>query len=1019
VYPQIFATCASRIPLRSLIIAFLLVCLGLNAGLIGPAYAHETSAYSNENTTGLLLTDWMTALPDELLLSELSIPGTHDSGAYLVGGSSTETQKMDIGAQLDAGIRFLDLRVGQTPACPLNIFHNGICQNGLSWQDVVDYIVAFLAAHPGETVIARVKNEYGDPSFDDVKAALGSHYYGASSSSGETKTNPTLGELRGRIFVLAESWLIPDSDPEDYYKIGPRKWSCPTSCQDHWLISSIWDLEEKWKDFVVPNFIEADKVRGADSDKREQLYINFLSAYPVGSYPYFTASGHSSWGTSDPRLLTGWTRGLIDTCSSNDQCIPEYPSVNCIDFFGVEGSETCSVAFEGINVLARNYILNKVRDRVGIVVADFPGAGLIKAIVDLNPYKIPVVADAGPRGLWGPDEYNVVEGSWIELIPGRDMKGTGLSWRWDFNNDGDWDTDYLTDLFPGPVIEKEDDFHGVVTIEVKDEFGVTDKDSAWISFYNHSPFVNTLIGSSYQEGELATVSGMILDLGADQQRIQIDWTGDGALEVDTLLPSGSTAPCPPPLEGWYCTPFSENFLFTDGGQHDRMIRVIDDDGGAQQVTKTITIQNVPPKVTSFTVTESGGSNVVGENDQIAVGTQVDIYVEFTAQGDDTYSATIDFGDGNNQSLPSQFNHEFETSHTYSTPGDMNARILITDDDGKQCIGWSVPFRVGDPPPPPVTLPTAHLTGPYSADEGGTIVADASGSTVDASKTANYRWDFDGDGVWDTGRSADPVSPPWPGPDPLQPDDYSGILKVEVWDGTNAAVAQTTVEFTNVSPTLVANAMVVGLGEGDTETFELFIIDPGHDVFTLVVDWNNYSDEDEQDYYYLAPGETEIYISHVYRDNPPGQPFGSYQVRFDIIDDEGGSSFTTEPVEVVNQIPQITIAGVYNHKGERLGPAPLGNSETMLVGTAARLFVNWEDQGLDDTHEALIEWGDGSSTPLANPDPVIDVSHIYETFGTYQIKVTITDNDGFDDLRFSQPFTVNDVFLEDGFEDPQE
>ena len=1010
------AACAIRISPRSFIVGFLLACLASNTGLIGSAFAHENSAYSNEDTTGLLLTDWMAALPGELPISELSIPGTHDSGAYLTGGVAVETQQMDIGAQLDAGIRYLDLRIGKTPACPLHMFHGATCQLGLKWEDVVDDIVAFLAAHPGETVIARVRKEYGDPSFDDVKAALGSHYYGANPS--ETKNNPTLDDLRGRMFVLADNWHIPStSDPNQYYKIGPRAWSCPSStCQDQFNLFASSFLASKWKFYVVPNFIEADKVRGDDVSNRDMLYINHLSA-AVGGFPYFFASGHSSWETSAPRLLTGWTRGLIDTCSGQDFCIPEYPSVNCIDFFGLEGSETCSVAYEGINVLARNYILNKVRDRVGIVIADFPGAGLIKPIVDLNPYRIPVVADAGPPAEI-PNSYDRFEGDWTYLLPGPTLRAFGgVEFRWDFENDGIWDTPFESWHEPPPIIGRDDDYVGEVALEARASNGETDLDTAEIRFTNRIPAIFDLKGTTkLNEGQVASVQGLVIDWGNDQQQIQIDWDGDGTLDVN--VPLAPPVPCPPTKFG-YCTSFSKDFLFPDGGTYQRKLTIIDDDGGATQHEVQIQVLNVPPTVTSFVAADNVGIGVIGENDQIEVDTLVEIYVSFTAPGDDSWNAVIYWGDGLFNSLPFQSELEFNASHTYVTPGERTIGILITDDDGLQTRAWSVPFRVGDPPPPPVVLPTAQLTGPYSAEEGGTIVANASGSTVDAGKTAQYRWDFDGDGNWDTERTTDPVSPPWPGPDPLQPDDYSGTLKVEVWDGTNAAVAQTAVEFTNVSPTLVANAMVVGLSEGDTETFEVFITDPGHDGFTLVVDWDNFDDQDDPDYYYLDPGETGIYVSHVYRDNPPGQPFGSYQVRFDIIDDDGGSSFTSEPVEVVNQIPQITIAGVYNHKGERLGPAPLGNSETMLVGTAARLFVNWSDAGLDDTHEALIEWGDGNSTPLVNPDPFIDVSHTYETFGTYQIKVTITDNDGWDDFRFSQPFTVNDVLMDDGFEEPSE
>ncbi|EIA29428.1 1-phosphatidylinositol phosphodiesterase [Candidatus Arthromitus sp. SFB-4] len=42
--------------------------------------------------------------------------------------------------------------------------------------------------------------------------------------------------------------------------------------------------------------------------------------------------------------------------------------------------------FEGTNVLTLNYIVEKDVRFTGIVVSDFPGAGLIEEIIDLN-YK--------------------------------------------------------------------------------------------------------------------------------------------------------------------------------------------------------------------------------------------------------------------------------------------------------------------------------------------------------------------------------------------------------------------------------------------------------------------------------------------------------------------------------------------------------------------------------------------------------------------------------------------------------
>src|SRR5690606_14158510 len=53
--------------------------------------------------------DWMGALPGDLRLDQLSIPGTHDTCAFY-GGPLIACQRMPLKQQLEAGIRFLDIR---------------------------------------------------------------------------------------------------------------------------------------------------------------------------------------------------------------------------------------------------------------------------------------------------------------------------------------------------------------------------------------------------------------------------------------------------------------------------------------------------------------------------------------------------------------------------------------------------------------------------------------------------------------------------------------------------------------------------------------------------------------------------------------------------------------------------------------------------------------------------------------------------------------------------------------------
>src|ERR1043165_5400306 len=73
--------------------------------------------------------DWMADLADTKMIAELSIPGTHDSGARfdLTQGVS-KTQNLTIAEQLAAGVRYFDIRCRHV-ADQFLIYHGAVDQN--------------------------------------------------------------------------------------------------------------------------------------------------------------------------------------------------------------------------------------------------------------------------------------------------------------------------------------------------------------------------------------------------------------------------------------------------------------------------------------------------------------------------------------------------------------------------------------------------------------------------------------------------------------------------------------------------------------------------------------------------------------------------------------------------------------------------------------------------------------------------------------------------------------------------
>lgn len=321
------------------------------------ALAESRSGYSHDAEIKTSNTDWMSSVPGTLRLNELSIPGTHDSMSFY-GGDIGQTQSMPLANQLRSGIRALDIRCNHTKD-EFPIYH-GIAFQYAYFSDVLATVIDFLKTHPRETVLMRVKKEGdGGGNTESFEQTFVSKYYQLNKESfwQGTGDNPTLDEIRGKIVVLQNF-------------AADHRYGIPYpgnfSIQDSWEMGTNWDLYDKW------DKVKAQARSAIDGD-RAVGFINYLSA-ATGSFPYFVASGNSSPQTDAPLLLTGRT-----TIGDWKNSWKDFPRVSCL-------GDWCSIAFLGTNQLlyprlARGAALH---GRVGIVMSDFPGPGLISGIIGCN-----------------------------------------------------------------------------------------------------------------------------------------------------------------------------------------------------------------------------------------------------------------------------------------------------------------------------------------------------------------------------------------------------------------------------------------------------------------------------------------------------------------------------------------------------------------------------------------------------------------------------------------------------------
>lgn len=191
---------------RRLLACALLVCMMVCvfAGLAAtPAEAADVRAV-----------DWMENVPDETKLSNMSIPGTHDSCTQYVDMRYIfQCQDASIATQLKYGYRYLDMRLvlekrsGQeTLVLKHNIARCKISDSPfartLTLADVLKDVYTFLDEHPRETVILCMKAENSKDDVAAVQKALYAMIDQASERWYLKNEIPTMGAVRGKI-VLA------------------------------------------------------------------------------------------------------------------------------------------------------------------------------------------------------------------------------------------------------------------------------------------------------------------------------------------------------------------------------------------------------------------------------------------------------------------------------------------------------------------------------------------------------------------------------------------------------------------------------------------------------------------------------------------------------------------------------------------------------------------------------------------------------------------------------------------------
>ncbi|MFI1265611.1 MULTISPECIES: phosphatidylinositol-specific phospholipase C [Streptomyces] len=280
--------------------------------------------------------DWMSRLPDESALTDLSIPGTHDTMARAVTPIA-ETQKSDLPQQLRSGIRALDIRLRHIG--DVFTIHHGMVYLNKNFTQVLQETANFLKEHPRETVLMRLQQEHTEEnvtrSFEqtlkwyvernpETAGIMRQHLWRPKSVN---DAFPRLGDTRGKIIFLQNFYSSED--------FGLR-WSRPDmDIEDHYEVPTIFQISRRWDD--ARNQLE--KLKNPASGK---MYITHFSGVSLGAFPDAVAGG----------------------------------------VLGIEGVNSHGYAYlESVNFpCAPRHCLKKA----GVIMMDFPGPDLVNRILRYN-----------------------------------------------------------------------------------------------------------------------------------------------------------------------------------------------------------------------------------------------------------------------------------------------------------------------------------------------------------------------------------------------------------------------------------------------------------------------------------------------------------------------------------------------------------------------------------------------------------------------------------------------------------
>ncbi|TWT77630.1 PKD domain protein [Posidoniimonas polymericola] len=419
-----------------------------------------------------------------------------------------------------------------------------------------------------------------------------------------------------------------------------------------------------------------------------------------------------------------------------------------------------------------------------------------------------------------------------------------------------------------------------------------------------------------------------------------------------------------------------SFQPTDDGEYKVALRVNDaSDFSSDYAEATLTVTNARPQISQLHATP-----IVEGEVTVLTGVLSD------PGADDTHTLEINWGDpkdpNNLQTIdlttpPAGVTYndatgEFRVEHKYldndapgSDPDRFRINVLARDDDGGEfralTAGW---VRNA--------APTVTGLSATSIDENG--VTALTGVLQDPGKLDTHTLEINWGDPLSPGdsQSIDLTNPPAGVTYNAETgefaithqylDDNSFATPVDLYtigvtatdDEGASGYAETTVQVSNVAPK-VESLSATSIQENGVTTLSGRIIEPGtQDLLRMVITWGDPGSPDQLQYvrfdappadFQYDPSTGQFSLTHQYLDDPAGTP-DTYEIRVNVLDDDGGVGQATTTVNVSNAPPELADvdANDINENGVTTLTGRIVDAGSLDTFT---LTVNWEDGAVEE------------------------------------------------------------------------